>query len=93
MLKPQREGGGNNVFGNDIPEAIQVSRLLCWNLCLVACMYCFKIARIIPENVYRGVVFLDFDGAYRYADIGRVLSTPGVVSDRRGHTKIAAADF
>lgn len=25
VLKPQREGGGNNVYGYDIPSAIQVS--------------------------------------------------------------------
>lgn len=24
VLKPQREGGGNNVYGHDIPDALRV---------------------------------------------------------------------
>lgn len=28
VLKPQREGGGNNVYGKDIPRALQVSAIL-----------------------------------------------------------------
>lgn len=27
VLKPQREGGGNNVYGHDIPDALSVSRI------------------------------------------------------------------
>lgn len=26
VLKPQREGGGNNVYGTDIPNALKVSK-------------------------------------------------------------------
>lgn len=29
VLKPQREGGGNNVYGSDIPTALEVSTCKC----------------------------------------------------------------
>lgn len=30
VLKPQREGGGNNVYGHDIPSALRVGFSFFW---------------------------------------------------------------
>lgn len=63
VLKPQREGGGNNVYDEDIPAALQVISQWCSSRCSVIHLYIVTI-----ENDETRAIRLDPDGAHLSAD-------------------------
>lgn len=59
VLKPQREGGGNNVYGADIPEALNVIVYLFLDI-----LFINRFFTVYIENDSIGKVCMDFNGTH-----------------------------
>lgn len=75
VLKPQREGGGNNVYGHDIPDALRVGVTILLLLRTVdktfILMFCI-LNSIVLENVGGGAFSVDSNGAHISANFERI---------------------
>lgn len=80
VLKPQREGGGNNVYGHDIPDALSVCCLLLSSTSIVHFHSNLKWWIPFAENDRDWTFGLDSDGTNYAAYFQRIHDSSGRIN-------------